>query len=161
IWTIIIYNGYKYNMDKKKKQQKYLCELPSVKKIKKSKIIRFKNGAWQGIKSLPYKDKKGNWISIERFPLIKSDSIKFELRYFEIAPGGCSSLEYHKHSHVVICLKGKGKVRLGKKNYILKYLDILYIAPNEIHQLINPFKEPFGFLCIVDSQRDKPVEINE
>ncbi|GAB5046285.1 cupin domain-containing protein [Thermodesulfovibrio sp. TK110] len=145
----------------KKQQQNFFCELPSTQKNKKSRIIRFKNGVWQGIKSIPYKDKKGNWFSIERFPLVKSDSIKFEVRYFEIAPGGCSSLEYHQHSHVVICLKGKGKVRLGKKAHILNYLDILYIAPNEIHQLINPFQETFGFLCIVDSKRDKPVEINE
>lgn len=148
-------------MFKGKKQQKSFCELPSKGKIKKSRVIRFKNGSWQEIKSIPYKDKKGNWVSIERFPLVKSEDIKFEVRYFEIAPGGCSSLEYHQHSHVVICLKGKGKVRLGNKNHILKYLDILYIAPNEIHQLFNPFQEPFGFLCIVDSERDKPVEINE
>lgn len=148
-------------MLKEKKQQKSFCELPSKEKIKKSKIIRFKDGRWHGIKSIPYKDKKGNWAFIERFPLIKSDSIKFEVRYFEIAPGGCSSLEYHNHSHVVICLKGKGKVRLGGKYHVLKYLDILYIAPNEIHQLSNPYKEPFGFLCIVDSERDKPIEIED
>ncbi|WP_353684817.1 cupin domain-containing protein [Thermodesulfovibrio sp. 3907-1M] len=149
-------------MSKEKNQQKnFFCELPSRQKITKSRIIRFKDGLWQGIKSIPYKDEKGSWFYIERFPLVKSDSIKFEVRYFEIAPGGSSSLEYHQHSHVVICLKGKGKVCLGKKSHILKYLDIVYIAPNEIHQLINPFNEPFGFLCIVDSERDKPVEINE
>ncbi|GAQ94006.1 Cupin domain protein [Thermodesulfovibrio aggregans] len=148
-------------MNSKKKQENFFCEIDRAVKLKKSKIIRFRNKRWQNIKSVPYKTKEGNWHSIERFPLIKTDDAKFEVRYFEIAPGGCSSLEYHQHSHVVICLKGKGKVRLGKKNHILKYLDILYIAPNEIHQLFNPFREPFGFLCIVDSERDKPVEINE
>jgi ribulose-bisphosphate carboxylase large chain len=148
-------------MPKEKNQQNYFCELTSKEKIKKSKILRFKGKVWQGINSIPYKNKEGNWISIKRFPLIKSESIKFELRYFEISRGGCSSLEYHQHAHVVICLKGKGKVRIGNKNHILKYLDIVYIAPNEIHQLSNPFKEPFGFLCIVDSERDEPVEIKE
>lgn len=143
----------------KRRQDIYLCEIPLDKKLKKTKIIRFKNGKWLGIKSIPYKDKSENWAFIERFPLIMSNSIKFELRYFEIAPEGCSSLEYHNHAHVVICVKGKGKLRAGKKNRILKYLDIAYIAPNEIHQLLNPFKEPFGFLCIVDSERDKPVEL--
>lgn len=128
--------------------------------IQKTKIIRFKNGKWLGIKSIPYKEKSGNWAFIERFPLIKSSTIKFEVRYFEIAPGGYSSLEYHNHAHVVICVRGKGKLRTGKKTSILKYLDIAYIAPNEIHQLSNPFKEPFGFFCIVNSKRDKPVELN-
>lgn len=140
------------------KQEKIFCELQK-KDLQKSKIVRFKNGRWHGIKSIPYKDKKGKWRVIERFPLVFSSSIKFEVRYFEIKPGGCSSLEYHNHSHVVISLKGKGRVRLGTKSYTLKYLDILYIAPDEIHQLSNPYKEPFGFLCIVDSERDKPIEI--
>lgn len=148
-------------MTERKKQEEFLCELKTNKKLVKSKIIRFKNNRWQNIKSIPYKNKAGDWISIERFPLIKSEYAKFELRYFEIASGGSSSLEYHNHIHVVICLKGKGKLRLGNKIRILRYLDIAYIAPNEIHQLLNPYKEPFGFLCIVDKERDRPVEIKD
>lgn len=144
-----------------RKKQDFFCELPFNKKTTKSKIIRCKNGKWQGIKSIPYKSTKGTWSLIERLPILKTDDIKFEVRYFEISPGGKSSLEYHQHAHVVVCLKGKGKVRLGNKYHILKYLDILYIAPNEIHQLLNPYKDPFGFLCIVDSERDRPVEIED
>ncbi|MCS7215572.1 MAG: cupin domain-containing protein [Thermodesulfovibrio sp.] len=143
------------------KKQNNFCDIHGQKKILKSKIIRFKNNKWKGIKKIPYKDKAGNWTLIDRFPLISSSSIKFEIRYFEISEGGRSSLEYHEHAHVVICLKGKGKIRLGNKFYILKHLDIAYIAPNEVHQLINPFKEPFGFLCIVDRERDRPIEIED
>ncbi len=145
----------------KTKNQNNFCNIQNRKILSKNKIIRFKNNQWKGIKSIPYKDKSKNWALIERFPLISSNSIKFEVRYFEIAQGGCSSLEYHKHAHVVICLKGKGKLRLGNKYKVLKYLDIAYIAPNEIHQLSNPYKEPFGFLCIVDAERDKPIEIKD
>lgn len=144
---------------KNKKKQNNFCELNNPRNLIKSKIIRYKNEQWNGIKSLPYKKNNGLWASIERFPLVASSSIHFEVRYFEIASGGCSSLEYHNHAHVVICLKGKGKVRLGNKYRILRYLDIVFIAPNEIHQLSNPYREPFGFLCIVDAERDKPVEI--
>ena len=32
-----------------------------------------------------------------------------------------------------------------------------YVAPDEVHQFRNPTSGPFGFLCIVDSQRDKPT----
>ncbi len=145
----------------KTKNQNNFCNIQNKKILSKNKIIRFKNNQWKGIKSIPYKDKSKNWALIERFPLISSSSIKFEVRYFEIAQGGCSSLEYHKHAHVVICLKGKGKLRLGNKYKVLNYLDIAYIAPNEIHQLSNPYKEPFGFLCIVDAERDKPIEIKD
>lgn len=141
------------------KNQNSFCSIQNKKILSKSKIIRFKNNQWKSIKSIPYKNESKNWALIKRFPLISSSSIKFEVRYFEIAQGGSSSLEYHKHAHVVICLKGKGKLRLGNKYKVLNYLDIAYIAPNEIHQFSNPYKEPFGFLCIVDAERDKPIEI--
>lgn len=137
------------------------CEIGKGKNLFKSKIIRFKNNQWRGIKRNIYKENSGNWALIDRFSLVSGDAIKFEVRYFEIGASGCSSLEYHNHAHVVICLKGKGKIRLGNKYRILKYLDIAYIAPNEIHQLSNPYKEPFGFFCIVDAERDKPIEIKD
>ncbi len=139
----------------------FFCEIKKKRKITRSKVIRFSKNGWKGIKSKAYKTQSGNWRFIERFPLISTESLKFEVRYFEIPSGGCSSLEYHNHGHVVICLKGKGKVRLGDQFKILRYLDIAYIAPMEIHQLLNPYKEPFGFLCIVDSERDKPIEIED
>ncbi len=146
---------------KKRVIKNFSCEIGKGKELSKSKIIRFKNNQWQGIKPNIYKEKLSNWALIDRFTLVSSQTIKFEVRYFEITHGGCSSLEYHNHAHVVICLKGKGKIRLGDKYRILKYLDIAYIAPNEIHQLSNPYTEPFGFLCIVDAERDKPIEIKD
>jgi len=33
------------------------------------------------------------------------------------------------------------------------------VAPEEVHQLRNPADEPFGFLCIVDHERDRPVVV--
>jgi len=148
-------------MKRIKKQKNFFCEIPSQNRLEKSKIIRFRKNKWAGIKSFPYKHKKGKWSSIKRFPLASSNSMKFEVRYFEITPGGCSSLEYHNHVHVVICVKGKGRLRLGNRYKILKYLDIAYIAPNEIHQLSNPYKETFGFFCIVDAERDRPIELED
>ncbi len=142
-------------------KEKIFCEIENTRKIRKSKIIRFTQKGWEGIKSKAYKTQSGNWRLIERFPLISTESLKFEVRYFEIPSGGFSSLEYHNHAHVVICIKGKGKLRLGEKFKILRYLDIAYIAPGEVHQLFNPYKEPFGFLCIVDAERDKPIEIKD
>ncbi|MDI6743928.1 MAG: cupin domain-containing protein [Thermodesulfovibrionales bacterium] len=113
---------------------------------------------WQGIKIEKYKQSSGGWADIARQTLIgnKGETAKFHLRYFEIVPGGHSSLETHKHEHVVICVRGKGKAIAGKKGHILNFLDTLYISPDTPHQLRNPFKSPFGFLCIVNAKRDKP-----
>ena len=113
---------------------------------------------WKGIKVEKYKQSSGDWADIVRQTLIGShgEKTKFHLRYFEIAPGGCSSFEKHKHEHVVICIRGKGKAIADKKSHILNFLDTLYISPDTPHQLKNPFKKPFGFFCIVNAKRDKP-----
>jgi len=124
-----------------------------------SKIYKYKGDfRWRGIKTEKYKQKDGGWSSIARNVLIgnNGETCKFHLRYFEIKPDGYSSLESHKHEHVVICIRGKGKIAMGNKSYSLNYLDTAYVAPNTAHQLTNPYDEPFGFFCIVNAKRDKP-----
>ncbi len=148
-------------MNEKKEAKKLFCEINAKQNFKESRIIKFKKNKWIGIENIPYKNNQGTWALIQRFPLFKSEFASFEVRYFEIAPGGCSSLEYHNHIHFVICIRGKGKIKLGKKQRVLDYLDVAYIAPNEIHQLLNPYNEPFGFLCIVDVNRDEPIELRD
>jgi len=138
------------------------CDFNKHKNPKSKNITRFYkhkgNFTWQGIKTEKYKAEGIDWADIIRRVLIggHNESAKFHLRYFEIAPGGYSSFEKHKHEHVVVGIRGKGNVLSGKKNYELNFLDTLYMAPNTPHQLSNPFNEPFGFLCIVNAKRDKP-----
>ena len=133
----------------------------SRKVLKENKSALYKHKGkfrWQGIKIEKYKQSGGGWADIVRQTLIGNcgETAKFHVRYFEIAAGGCSSFETHKHEHVVICVRGKGKAIAGKKSHVLNFLDTLYISPNTPHQLQNPFKAPFGFLCIVNAKRDKP-----
>jgi quercetin dioxygenase-like cupin family protein len=113
---------------------------------------------WRGVKDEPYKPGKGGWSGIIRRVLIGShgESAKFHVRYFEIAPGGRSSLERHRHEHVVICVKGEGVVRSGRTKRKVGFMDTVYISPDTTHQLMNTCKEPFGFLCIVNAKRDRP-----
>jgi quercetin dioxygenase-like cupin family protein len=144
------------------KREVSYCKLPnrmSTKVPNKSRLYKHKgNFTWQGIKTDKYKTAGTDWKNIIRKILIgnHNESTKFHLRYFEIAPGGFSSFEKHKHEHVVIGIRGKGKVLCNKKNYQLNFLDTFYIAPDTPHQLSNPFDKPFGFLCIVNAKRDKP-----
>jgi len=126
----------------------------------KDRVLRYKGAfAWSGTRTEKYKQYTNEgWSAIARKVLIGShgESSKFHLRYFEIAPRGYSSLERHRHEHVVICVRGKGKVLIGNKSHKLNYLDTVYIAPDTVHQLTNPYDQPFGFFCIVNAKRDKP-----
>jgi ribulose-bisphosphate carboxylase large chain len=138
------------------------CDFMNEKKdvpANKTRLYKHKGDyTWHGIKTEKYKDKGSHWADVIRKVLIggKTESTKFHLRYFEISPGGFTSFEKHKHEHVVVGIRGKGKALCGKKMYEMSFLDTLYIAPDTPHQLSNPFHEPFGFLCIVNAKRAKP-----
>ena len=80
-----------------------------------------------------------------------------DLRYFEIEPGGYSSLEVHVHTHIVIGARGRGVLVLGGRREALAPMDVACIGPLEAHQLRNESDEPFGFFCIVDHDRDRPA----
>ena len=129
------------------------------KTANRSRLYKHKaDFSWQGIRTELYKPKGGDWADIVRRVIVgnRGESVRFHFRYFEIAPGGYSSFEEHRHAHVVVCVRGKGKVRTGRKMNLLGLLDTLYIAPDTPHQLSNPFRKPFGFFCIVNARRDRP-----
>jgi ribulose-bisphosphate carboxylase large chain len=151
-------------MKKKCEEKVSCCEIGGSKKQRAGKsnrdaFYRHRGGmSWRGVRDEPYKTEKGAWTGIIRRVLIggRGESAKFHVRYFEIAAGGCSSLEHHRHEHVVICVKGEGIVRTAKTKRKMAFMDTIYIAPDTVHQLSNPFGEPFGFLCIVNARRDRP-----
>jgi ribulose-bisphosphate carboxylase large chain len=86
------------------------------------------------------------------------EKTSFDLRYFEIGPGGHSSLEKHVHEHVIIGARGKGFLVKNDEKIAIAPHDIAYVGPLETHQLRNEAGEPFGFYCIVDHVRDKPMK---
>ncbi len=115
---------------------------------------------WQGVTAAEYKDAADHHRGVTRLGLVggAGEDTAFHVRYFELAPGGYSSREHHCHEHAVVVLRGRGEVQLGDAVYPLAFGDTVYVAPNEVHQFRNPSaSEPFGFLCVVDAERDRPV----
>ena len=88
------------------------------------------------------------------------ERIGFALRYFELKPGGFTSLEQHFHAHVVIAVCGKGVLQFDDTVTHLRPHDIAYLAPRTPHQLRNESSDVFGFYCVVDRDRDRPVEMD-
>jgi ribulose-bisphosphate carboxylase large chain len=130
-----------------------------------SKVIRH-GGAfeWEGVPLEAYKETTESWKGITRRELIgkRGESPKFHVRYFELAPGGHSTLEKHEHEHAVIPLRGQGEVQFGCYVYRVGFGDVIYVAPNDPHQFRNPEEadEPFGFLCVVNADRDTPQSVD-
>ena len=130
-----------------------------------SKVIRHQGDfQWEGIPLESYKTDSETWKGISRRELCgkRGESPQFHVRYFEIAPGGYSTLEKHEHEHVVIPMRGQGEVQFGCTIYNVNFGDVVYVSPNDPHQFRNKddATEPFGFLCLVNADRDPPRAVD-
>lgn len=127
-----------------------------------SKIIRFKEYSWSGIRPVEYKKPDGSWSGVSRHRLIGArEGTPFHMRYFEIAAGGHSSFECHQHQHAVMVIRGRGKVRLGEHWQDIGFGDVVYVASEDPHQFRAAADEVLGFICVVNTERDRPVPLEE
>jgi quercetin dioxygenase-like cupin family protein len=123
---------------------------------------------WRGIDPREYRETVGTeqgmgFSGVARHTLARGDDLpaEFELRYFELDPGGYSSLEKHRHAHFVIALRGSGRALIGEQVIELEPLDAVYVAPDTPHRWMNGGDQPFGFLCPVDAGRDRPRPLDD
>ncbi len=70
------------------------------------------------------------------------------MRYFEVQPGGNTAFERHPEIHEVLVLRGRGSVLMGEEWHEIVEGDVVYIGPNEQHQLRAAPDQPLGFLCV-------------
>ena len=112
---------------------------------------------WVGIDLHAYKDEgSAPFKDISRQTLFKADNLAGELRYFEIAAGGYSTLERHEHVHAVMILRGEGHCLVGSEVRRIGPFDLVSVPPMNWHQFRAGNAEPLGFLCMVDRDRDRP-----
>ncbi len=112
---------------------------------------------WQGVEERPYKeDARALYKTITRQVLFSDPDMAGELRYFEVAPGGFSTLERHEHMHGVLILRGRGHCLVGDEVKRLATRDLVTVPPMAWHQFRATGDEPLGFLCMVNAERDKP-----
>ncbi|MSO71920.1 MAG: cupin domain-containing protein [Alphaproteobacteria bacterium] len=112
---------------------------------------------WESVEVLTYKaEADAGFMAITRQVLLKDAGLACELRYFEMAAGGYSSLERHLHVHGVMILRGSGHVLIGDSVRKMGPRDLVTIPPNTWHQFRATEGEPFGFLCMVNCERDRP-----
>jgi quercetin dioxygenase-like cupin family protein len=82
----------------------------------------------------------------------------FAMRQFEIEPGGFTPRHSHPYEHEVFVLEGDGLVYEGDVAHPLRAGDVIYVAPNDVHQFQNTGELVMKFLCLVpNSHRGQPV----
>jgi mannose-6-phosphate isomerase-like protein (cupin superfamily) len=112
---------------------------------------------WDGVPVLNYKETGTHFKAISRQILFEGGpKLGAELRYFEIEPGGHSTLERHDHVHSVMIIRGKGHCLVGDAIYEIAGNDLVYVPSMTWHQFRATTDEPLGFLCLVNKERDRP-----
>lgn len=112
---------------------------------------------WEAVPLLAYKaEDSAPFAGITRQLLFREPALGCELRYFEIEPGGHSTLERHEHAHAVMVLRGRGRVLLGDAVQAVGGHDLVHIPALTWHQFRADEDAPLGFLCMVNTERDRP-----
>ncbi|MDE2571331.1 MAG: cupin domain-containing protein, partial [bacterium] len=91
-------------------------------------------GGWDGVEAREYK-RDGDFDGVTRHTIVTGATM--QLRHFEVAPGGYSSLERHEHEHYVVISHGRGTVIVGTEVYAAHEGDAVYVPANTAHQFIN------------------------
>jgi quercetin dioxygenase-like cupin family protein len=112
---------------------------------------------WEGVELARYRAGEGSFRGVTRQALFADPgALPCELRYFEVEPGGHTTLERHAHAHVVLVIRGSGRALVGEEIVELAGFDLVQVPPRAWHQFRAGDAEPLGFLCLVACERDRP-----
>lgn len=114
-------------------------------------------GRWQDVEVLEYKqDGSAPFRDVTRQVLFEDPTLACQLRYFEVAADGHTTLERHVHVHAVMIVRGRGECLVGDEIFAVAEHDLVQVPPLTWHQFRAPDDEPLGFLCLVNAERDRP-----
>jgi quercetin dioxygenase-like cupin family protein len=112
---------------------------------------------WDGVDVLAYKQEgSAPFRDVTRQVLFEDPALACQWRYFEVAPGGWSTLERHEHVHAVLVLRGQGRCLVGDGVHPIAEHDLVSVPPHTWHQFRAADDSPLGFLCLVNVERDRP-----
>jgi mannose-6-phosphate isomerase-like protein (cupin superfamily) len=111
---------------------------------------------WEGVPVLAYKESGSHFREVTRQVLFDGQGIGAEVRYFEIAPGGWTTLERHEHVHAVLIVRGEGRALVGDRIIDLEPHDLVRVPSRTWHQFKAALTTPLGFVCLVACGRDRP-----
>jgi len=115
--------------------------------------------AYQQVKSEPV-EMEGAVDCTVRWLVGEADGApNFAMRQFEVAPGGYTPKHHHPYEHEVFVLEGEGVVLEGDQEHPLTAGDVVFVAPDEIHQFRNTSSTPLKFLCLVPNAGQRPQNV--
>ena len=84
----------------------------------------------------------------------------FVMRQFEVAPGGHTPKHFHPYEHEIYVVEGQGVIVDGDQELPLRQGDVVFVAPDDVHQFKNNSDAPLKFLCLIpNSATGKEVTV--
>ena len=112
---------------------------------------------WEAVDVRAYKEEgAAPFRGVTRQVLFADPALRCELRYFEVAQGGHTTLERHEHAHAVVIQRGGGRCLVGDAVFDVQPFDLVHIPAMTWHQFRARRGMPLGFLCMVNAERDRP-----
>jgi len=112
---------------------------------------------WRDVEVREYKQEgSAPYRGVTRQILFDDEALRCQLRYFEVEPGGHTTLERHEHAHAVVIQHGAGRCLIGDTVYDVAPFDLVHIPAMTWHQFRAAEGKPLGFLCMVNAERDRP-----
>ena len=120
-------------------------------------IARRSGHRWEQVELRPYKeDERALFKTVSRQILFSDPELDAELRYFEVEPGGFSTLERHEHMHAVMVLRGRGECLVGREVRKIDLHDLITVPPWTWHQFRAGTKSRSASCAWSTRRRDKP-----
>ena len=109
---------------------------------------------WEGVEPLEIRTEEVRQVL--KHVLVGPDdgAPNFVIRYFHVPIGDNTFYDKHPHEHGIVILHGKSRVQINQEFHELGPLDAIFIAGNDIHQLVNIGDSPLGFLCVITRQAE-------
>ena len=109
---------------------------------------------WEGVEPLEIRTEEVRQVF--KHVLVGPDdgAPNFVIRYFHVPVGDNTFYDQHPHEHGIVILHEKARVQINQEFYELGPLDAIFIAGNDIHQLVNIGDSPLGFLCVITRQAE-------
>src|SRR5437879_7638043 len=99
----------------------------------RSKVLKFGGFRWDGIPVREYKTGDVPYRDVTRQTLLGEgageEPFHFVTRYFEMQPGGYSTLERHQHPHAVVDIRGPERVTAGDTSCYSEPIDCVDGSP--------------------------------
>ena len=95
----------------------------------------------------PAEEVRVRWLITE-----ETGAPNFTMRQFTVEAGGSTPQHTHPWEHEAFILEGSGTVKGGDEVEAFEAGDVIFVPPDELHQLKNTGEGELRFLCMIPLQ---------